>query len=219
MVKLVVLEDCHLYCEGIRSWLMENHSIVISNFVEDWETYQTVAGELNNFITVTSMYWIDSHIGIGEFSTFHKNHPAIRVFCMNLKNKDLRSVKLFDTEIKGFVTRRATKEEFIFGLNEVIKGRFYISTEQIPSGLNHLDGPAADLSVPNLALSNREIEILNLISFGFSDKEIGNKLNISKRTVDNYRHKLLLKFGAKNSPNLVKYAIAGKYISGAVQLT
>ena len=216
MVRLVVLEDCHLYCEGIRSWLTENNSITISDFVGDWDAYRSLAVEKGGFITITSMYWIDSHIGIDDFSSFHKEHPSIRVFCMNLKNKDLRSVKLFDSEIKGYVTRKATKEEFVFGLNEVMKGRFYISTEQNPNDYNLFDGQGGDINVPNVILTKREIEILNFISMGFSDKEIGNKLNISKRTVDNYRHKLLLKFGAKNSPNLVKFAIAGNYIPSGI---
>jgi DNA-binding NarL/FixJ family response regulator len=213
-VKLVILEDCHLYCDGLRDWLGEDPSIKICDQVEDWKTYQLLAADLMEFITVTSMHWIKNGPGIEEFSSFHKNHPSISVYCINLKDDDLRSMRLFDSEIKGFVTRRATKKEFIFGLNEVIKGRFYISTEQRPGEQDLLNGTKINLSIPLVELTKREIEILNLISLGFSDKEIGNKLNISKRTVDGYRHNLLIKFGARNSPNLVNFAIAGNYISG-----
>lgn len=212
VIKLVILEDCHLTCDGIRSWLSEDRSVMICNQAGDWNTYQNIAEELKEFITVTSMHWINTHPGTEVFTSFHKRHPSISVYCINLKNNDLRSIRLFDSEIKGFVTRQATKEEFIFGLNEIIKGRFYISTEQRPNEPGLLNGSMIDLNIPSVVLTNREIEILNLISLGFSDKEIGNKLNISKRTVDGYRHNLLIKFGAKNSPNLIKYAIAGNYI-------
>ena len=211
-IKLVLLEDCHLTCDGIRSWLSEDRSVMISNHAGDWNTYQTIAKELKEFVTITSMHWINTHPGVEVFTSFHKHHPSISVFCINLRNNDLRSIRLFDSEIKGFVTRQATKEEFIFGLNEVIKGRFYISTEQRPKESGLLNGSNVDLNIPSVVLTKREIEILNLISMGFSDKEIGNKLNISKRTVDGYRHNLLIKFGAKNSRNLIKYAITGNYI-------
>jgi DNA-binding NarL/FixJ family response regulator len=216
-VKLVILEDCPLYSEGMRAWIREDPSLEIYNQTGDWKSYQHIAEELKEFVTITSMHWIKIHTGMEEFSAFHKNQPSIFVYCINLKDNDLRAVKLFDLEIKGFVTRRATKEEFMFGLNEVIKGRFYISTEQRPNEPGILNGSMIDLNIPSVTLTNREIEILNLISLGFSDKEISSKLSISKRTVDGYRHNLLVKFGAKNSPHLIKYAIAGNYIPHQIQ--
>ncbi len=218
-VKLVILEDCHLTCDGIRSWLSEDRSVMICNQTGDWITYQNIGEELKEFIAITSMHWINTHPGPEIFTSFHKHHPSISVFCINLRNNDLRSIRLFDSEIKGFVTRQATKEEFIFGLNEVIKGRFYISTEQRSNDPGPLNGSLTDSKIFPVILTNREIEILQLISLGFSDKEIGTKLNISKRTVDGYRHNLLIKFGAKNSPNLVKYAIEGNYISSKISST
>jgi DNA-binding NarL/FixJ family response regulator len=214
MINVVIVEDCPLYCEGIRSWLNEEQYVMVRDQTGDWNTYQKIAREVREFITVTSMLWINTHTGIETFTSFHKNHPSISVYCMNLRNNGLHVFKLFESEIKGYISRQATKEEFIFGLNEIIKGRLYISTEQGISRKSPPDGTRIDHDIPFVSLTRREIEILDLISLGFSDKEIGNKINISKRTVDGYRHNLLVKFGARNSPQLVKYAIAGNYISG-----
>ena len=57
-------------------------------------------------------------------------------------------------------------------------------------------------------LSKRENEILKLICLEYTNQEIGSKLFISKRTVENHRHKILEKIGAKNTVGLVVYAIA-----------
>jgi DNA-binding NarL/FixJ family response regulator len=216
MVNLVVLEDCNLYCEGIRSWLRDEQEVKISDQTGDWTIYQLIANELQQFITITSLHWINTHAGTEVFSSFHKNYPSISVFCTNLTNTDLHTVKQLESGIKGFINRYATKEEFLFGLKEIIKGRLYISTEQESVPEDSRDGIRIDHTRPVVSLTKREIEILDLISMGFSDKEIGNKISISKRTVDGHRHNLLVKFGARNSAHLVKYAIAGNYISGKI---
>tara|TARA_B100000780_G_scaffold181709_1_gene127479 strand:+ start:613 stop:927 length:315 start_codon:yes stop_codon:yes gene_type:complete len=60
----------------------------------------------------------------------------------------------------------------------------------------------------NELLSKREGEILKLICLEYTSQEIGKKLFISKRTVDNHRQKILQKIAAKNTVGLVIYAIA-----------
>ena len=61
-------------------------------------------------------------------------------------------------------------------------------------------------------LSDREIEILELICQGFSNQEIGEKLFISKRTVDKHRANILTKTNSRNSAQLVMNAIKNKWI-------
>lgn len=54
-----------------------------------------------------------------------------------------------------------------------------------------------------MKLSKRELEILELISWGYSDKEIANNLNISARTVQTHVTRIVVKLGARNRPNAV----------------
>lgn len=63
-----------------------------------------------------------------------------------------------------------------------------------------------------IELTKREKQVLKLISLGYNNKEIGEKLFLSHKTIDNYRTNLLLKFNAKNSANLIMLAIKYKQI-------
>jgi DNA-binding NarL/FixJ family response regulator len=122
-------------------------------------------------------------------------------------------LKLFESKISGIISLTAKKEEFLFGLENVANGRFYISTvmnRNIPI-CHH---PKEQYhSTETISLTARESEILNLISLGFNDKEIGGHLNLSKRTVDGYRNTLLFKFNVRNTAQLIRYAIEKKYLS------
>ena len=65
----------------------------------------------------------------------------------------------------------------------------------------------SDTEVPDIQLTSRETEVLKMICAGLSNQEIGEKLFISKRTVDNHRANLLEKTQSKNTAQLVMYAI------------
>ena len=62
-------------------------------------------------------------------------------------------------------------------------------------------------------LTDREMEVLKLICEELTNKEIGEKLHISGRTVEGHRQNLLLKVGVKNSAGLIIYAIEHSIIS------
>ena len=66
----------------------------------------------------------------------------------------------------------------------------------------------------NLPLTPRESEVLELISFGFTDKEIGNKLFLSHYTVTDHRYNLFKKLNGRNAASLVRRA----FETGALSL-
>lgn len=74
--------------------------------------------------------------------------------------------------------------------------------------MNQLNGKLAIDNKP----TKRELEVLQLVSMGFSNDEIADKLNISVTTVKGHRSNLLLKTGTKNTAGLIMYAIKNKII-------
>jgi len=73
--------------------------------------------------------------------------------------------------------------------------------------LNNSQNNLSSLKQPVENLTDREEEVLKLIAEGFSNKEIGNKLFISHRTVDSHRTNLMKKLNANNIAGLISYAI------------
>ena len=66
--------------------------------------------------------------------------------------------------------------------------------------------------VVDVSITPREMDVLMLICDGLNSKEIGNKLNMSSRTVETHKNKLLQKFGVSNSPQMVAMAFRNKLI-------
>ncbi len=131
---------------------------------------------------------------------------CIRVICLCDEGLGINPGNVFDSNICGIMNQTADRHEFLHGLHNVTEGRFYISTK-ISQEDNTSLLSSNNFVESDVILSRREKEVLSLISLGFSDKEIGELLHLSKRTVDGYRNNLLIKFGARNSAHLMRFAI------------
>jgi len=112
--------------------------------------------------------------------------------------------KMLQIGARGYVTKNSSKEEMITAIMEVHNGNKYICDE-IKNNISELV-LEENKNVPNVnALTEREIQIINLIKEGQSSKEIAGSLNISLKTVEVHRHNILKKLKLKNSASLVNF--------------
>ena len=117
----------------------------------------------------------------------------------------------------GFLSKDSAAESIIHAIKAVYHGEQYFS-ETIKNNLLKLFtkkevkvGNRPDSTIAN-SLTNRETEVLKLISQEHSSPEIASILKISQSTVDTYRKNLLKKTNVKNSVGLVMYAVKNKII-------
>ncbi|MBN2471301.1 MAG: response regulator transcription factor, partial [Anaerolineae bacterium] len=81
-----------------------------------------------------------------------------------------------------------------------------------PEAVSVLLDDSIDSERPEDILSEREIEVLKLVSRGFTNAEIGEQLFVSHKTVDTYRRRVMQKLGLENRADLVDYALRHKLL-------
>ena len=121
--------------------------------------------------------------------TVHKNPEYIR--------------KIIHCGARGYVLKDASGEELAHAIELVAAGRSYFSPE--------VSGEAIDSffkEAKHPALSERELEVLKLVARGCSTKEIAPQLNITCRTVETYRERIMTKLGVHNVAGLTRFAIS-----------
>ena len=103
----------------------------------------------------------------------------------------------------GYILKEANTSELIMAINTVASGKKYYSNEVSVAMINSL--MSKDNSKGN-DLSEREVEVLKYIAAGDTNKEAGEKLFISPRTVETHRRNILSKLDVKNTAEMLKYA-------------
>lgn len=142
--------------------------------------------------------------GFEATEKIRKVSPASKIIGVSMHSQPAYAKKMLQIGAKGYVTKNSSKEEMMKAILEVHQGNKYVC-EEIKNNISELV-LEENRDVPNVnALTEREIQIINLIKDGQSSKEIASHLNISLKTVEVHRHNVLKKLKLKNSASLVNF--------------
>ncbi len=212
--KRVVLADDHtLFRNGLK--------ILINSRPEF-----TVACEVANGVELLDALAKDSYdvvlldIQMPEMDGFEaariikERYPDLPLITLSMFGEEDYYFKMVEMGVKGFLLKNSEFEEVCNALTTVVGGGTYFSQELLLNLVNNFQYNSSTPSDEDddTALSQREQEILVLICKGLSNKEIGELLFISKRTVDKHRANILVKTNCKNTANLVVYAITNSIV-------
>lgn len=142
--------------------------------------------------------------GFEATERIRKVSPTSKIIGVSMHSQPAYAKKMLQIGARGYVTKNSSKEEMMKAIMEVHLGNKYICDE-IKNNISELI-LEENKEVPNVnALTEREIQIINLIKEGHSSKEIAVNLNISLKTVEVHRHNVLKKLKLKNSASLVNF--------------
>ncbi len=133
-------------------------------------------------------------------------NPDLKIITLTMYGEEEYFDQMIQSGAKGYLLKNSDIQEVKTAIEIVSQGGTYYSQELMQNFLKKFK-QARELKVIECEFSEREAEILHLICLGFSNQSIGDKLFISKRTVEKHRANLLLKTFSKNTAELVIYAI------------
>lgn len=142
--------------------------------------------------------------GFEATEQIRKVSPLSKIIGVSMHSQPAYAKKMLQIGARGYVTKNSSKEEMIKAILEVNEGNKYVC-EEIKNNISELV-LEENKETPNVnALTEREIQIINLIKEGMSSKEIASQLSISLKTVEVHRHNILKKLKLKNSASLVNF--------------
>jgi DNA-binding NarL/FixJ family response regulator len=140
--------------------------------------------------------------------------PDVKVLALTMSNDDLHIRQMIQAGASGYIMKSAGRSELKEAILSIMNGKHYFSDEATHSIMMDLvKGKGKASSSEVVHITDRELEILELIIKEYTNQEIAEKLYISSRTVDAHRRNLLQKTGARNTAGLVKYAFQHNIIS------
>jgi DNA-binding NarL/FixJ family response regulator len=143
--------------------------------------------------------------GFDVLKMIRKYSPGSKVIGVSMHSQPADAKKMLRMGAKGYVSKNSPQHEMIEAITEVSKGNTFVCQEvkNILSDQMMNEDEGADSGLNQL--SEREIEVINLIRNGLSSKEIADKLAISIKTVEVHRHNILKKLKVKNTASLINY--------------
>ena len=147
--------------------------------------------------------------GIETTKLISRNYPDIKVLIVSMYEDERFVHHLMENGAHGYLLKNAEPQEMLKAITDVIEKGYYLNdfvTRILlrTAGQKQKNLPALDI---DLALSDREKMVLRLICMEFTAQEIAQKMELSSRTVEAIKDRLMDRFGSKNTAGLVFFAV------------
>ena len=206
--KLVLVEDHELVRKGILSILQMDTSLeVLQEFDRPRLAFEALKEGLKPDIIIMDISMPEMN-GLEASKILELEYPDIKVIILSMHKEEEYVLESLNYNVCGYVVKDSVADEIIVAIEKVVNGGKFFSKVVIDTALNSYKGIKKEQKTKQaIQLTERELEVLNLISDGFKSIEIAEKLFISERTVEDHRGNIMKKLQARNMAELTKKAI------------
>jgi DNA-binding NarL/FixJ family response regulator len=130
-----------------------------------------------------------------------------------MHDETIYAERLLAAGAMGYIMKQAASDQLLTAVRRVLEGRTYVS-ETVQRTLDARSGEsrATDPTDPVSRLSNREVQILNMVGRGMSSRDIATEFGLSVKTIESHRQTIKHKLGLATNSQLLQYAM--KWFSG-----
>jgi DNA-binding NarL/FixJ family response regulator len=212
-IRIFLVDDHKIVRDGIRSLLIDQEHIqIVGEASNGKEAIQLLekAYPIDVVLMDINMPEMD---GISCTKALKEMGCDCKILALTMLKEDQHIRSMVESGASGYLLKDAGEDELVQAIENVADGKPYFSDEATAALLRQfVTKKIAHEPVKGMDLTEREIEVLKLITEEFTNQEIADKLFISVRTVDAHRRNLMEKIGAKNMAGLVRYAIEKGYV-------
>lgn len=205
-IKVLLTDDHQIILDGLQSLLKNAAEITV---IAEANNGREALRMLELLQTDVVLMDIDMPVmnGIEALKEIRRRFPKVKVIILSMHSETGMIRSLMDLGAQGYLLKSCSQEELFTAIRKVARGQSFFSPDVTLSLLRTDGGERTIKDARNEMLTDRESEILKLIVAGFSNKEIGEKLFISHRTVDTHRTNIMKKLNVSNIAGLISYAI------------
>jgi DNA-binding NarL/FixJ family response regulator len=201
--RVLLADDHKIVTEGLKGLLEPEFELV--GTVEDGRALLAAAEKLRPDVIVAdiSMPLLN---GIDSVRQIKKAHGGIKVVFLTMHPDVTYAVSAFEAGASGYVLKHSAPTELVTAIRSALNGKTFVTPLLAGEFMQHTKERAGQRDV-STRLTQRQREILQLLAEGKSAKEIAAVLNISSRTVEFHKYRIMHDLGITSAADLIRYAI------------
>jgi DNA-binding NarL/FixJ family response regulator len=210
-IKILVVDDQPLFRRGLESILrdLSNEYTIVGSVENGLKAVEFCRKNKVDIITMDiEMPVMD---GIDATEKILEENPDQNILILSMHDEPTMMEYCIKLGARGFLSKSAASEELGTAINSIIESGYYFN-EKFSKAMIGALLKKSEID-PKELLSDREKEIIRLISEEKNMSEIAEELNVSVRTIETHRNRILEKTGAKNMVGVIMYAIRNNLIS------
>ncbi len=208
--KSVLLVDDHaMIRQGLEALLKPEKDLAVCGRAASAPEALQAMGKLNPDLTIVDI-GLGKGNGLELVEMAKARYPDLKILVYSMNDEVMYAERALRAGARGYLMKNESSSMLLEAIRKILKGEIFTSprmTNRIMQKLvrdrNSTEPPATSLS----ALTNRELEVFQLLGQGKTTREVAATLNLSIKTIETYREHLKKKLNLRNATELVHYAV------------
>lgn len=205
--RVVLIDDHPIVRKGLASMLRSEPGLdVVGEASSVAEGYKLLETERPD-VAIVDLSLGDGH-GLELIKQVHANQWGVKLLVCSMLDEALYTDRVLRAGASGYLRKDQAADHVIEAVRALLEGRVYLSENATSRALAQIaNGDIARGETPIEQLSDRELEVFEMIGDGLGSREIAGRLHLSIKTVETYREKIKAKLELKNGNELTRHAI------------
>lgn len=204
MVRILIADDHAIVRQGLKQIVSETSDMAITGEASTGEDLLDLVRSQGADVVLLDLA-MPGRGGIDTLRQLKKEKPELPVLILSIYPEDQYAVRALRNGASGYLTKEAAPDELVEAIRKAAQGRKYVSVTLAERLALDLESGTEEL--PHQALSNREYQVMLMLSSGRTVSEIAEELALSVKTISTNRARLLRKMGMRTNAELTYYAV------------
>jgi DNA-binding NarL/FixJ family response regulator len=205
--RIVIVDDHPLFRKGLEQLIHSDGAFAVCGEAGNASEAMDVIRKLNPDLTIVDLSLPGAN-GIELIKNIRAEFSKLPILVLSMHDESLYALRALRAGAEGYVMKHEAMANVVQAIREVFNGRPYLSpamAAQVITKFAHRESEDEPDAVERL--SDRELEILELIGKGREVREIANRLHLSPKTVETHRAHIKEKLQLKNAREVVRFAV------------
>jgi DNA-binding NarL/FixJ family response regulator len=207
--RVLLVDDHPVLRQGIAELVNSEGNLEVCGEAGNMQDAFTLAGKLKPDLIIIDVS-LDGNNGIELMKNLSTRYVSIPLLAYSMHDESIYAERALRAGARGYVMKQASPDVLLGAIQEVLKGKTFLSKQMSEHLVGKLVGagrPGAPIGSAIEKLSDRELEVLQLMGQGMGTSQIADKLCLSVKTIETYREHLKVKLDLNTGQELLRYAI------------
>ena len=205
--KIFIVDDHPVFRKGLAQLIDEEPDLCVAGEAESVARAMDMVADLHPDLAIVDISLKDRS-GMDLIEYLRENHPDLPILVISMHDESLYAERVLRAGALGYITKQEMTADVVSAVRQVLWGKRYLSARMVDAILGKIvAGRAGDEENPVSRLSNRELEVFQLLGQGFRRGEIAGMLNLSVKTIGTYHESIKKKLHLKSAAELMKHAV------------
>ena len=211
MTRILVADDHVIVREGLKQILAKTVDLTVAGEASNGDEVLLMIKKKESWDVLVMDMSMPGHSGLELISMVKKLSPQLPILVLSMYGEEQFAVRSIQAGASGYLNKESASDQLVGAIRKVAAGSVYVSTV-VADILFHKIRKDIDSS-PHQKLSNRELQVLQLIGKGHSINAIAQSLFKSPKTISTHKARILEKLGLKTQGELIRYVIENELLA------